>query len=389
MIKKTVIALAAFGLLASSVALADGPETKITARVFADFTSKTIENDKTGWRDNATGIGTDLKRFYIGISTKLDPNWSATFLTDVCDQNGKCDPYVKNAYLAYTYSPLFVIRAGAAPTPWEGQWEDPVGIMNTRYIEAPPTDRFGFNSSAEWGIHFLGKSAPANGMGWGYALTVGNGKGYGNPTRTKSVDFEGMVYVAPTKELQFAVGAYTGKKGNDLENSGAKQTATRFNVGGQYKNDTFGFFAEYWENKNWNTASTTSDSAKGYAGVAKVNFDKQWDVMVRYDSLKPSDDVFSDIKDTLLIGAVEYKPVKGVTLALVFKSDSYKNGGLSADPGLLGAIYPPSGAMTAAPNVGLSSISLGSYSGYYTPNVYAPGNKINMKEVGIFALYDF
>lgn len=370
------------GLAALAADEAPKPETKITVRVFADFTWKEIKSD-TGYKTDATGIGPDVKRFYLGVGTKFDAHWSAQFLSDIGDQtSSKYDVYIKNAYIQYSSSPAFNVRLGATTNPWEA-WEDGTGLQNTRYIEAPPTDRLGLANSADWGLHFLGKSGTI-----GYQVSLVNGKGYSITTRTKTVDFEGLFTVAPTKEFQLGIGAYSGKRGYETENNGATNTANRIDMGAMYKTDTFGIFAEYWAAKNWNNVTPTSasvavkdDKSDGFAGTLRFNFNPKFGLFARYDQNKPSKDLYSDVKNTLAIAALEYRPIKGVAVSLVYKQDKWDNVTVSGDGNTT--------SNGAAAFTGFSNGFSFYKSTYITPSLYKAGNNVKAQEIGIYCLYDF
>jgi hypothetical protein len=201
------------------------PKTTIGGRVYADLSSKEIKDEATGLKSSDSGVGVDVKRFYFTATHDFNPTWSAQFQSDIGDVGAKrYDVFVKKAYLQAKLDNAAIFRLGAADTPWIPFVE---GIQGQRYLEQTITDSLGFGSSAEWGLHFLGRAADNM---LGYAFTIGNGKGYSSPSRSKSVDFEGRVSLEPITGLIFAVGGYSGKRGNDTDAAPAKHTANRFNA---------------------------------------------------------------------------------------------------------------------------------------------------------------
>jgi len=61
-------------------------------------------------------------------------------------------------------------------------------------------------------------------------------------------------------------------------------------------------------------------------------------VFGRYDWVKPKKDASPDLKDNYFNVGVNYKPIKEVDLALVYKRDRAKNGFLSTSNGTIGGI---------------------------------------------------
>jgi hypothetical protein len=61
-------------------------------------------------------------------------------------------------------------------------------------------------------------------------------------------------------------------------------------------------------------------------------------VFGRYDWVKPKKDLSPNLKDRYFNVGVNYKPIKEVDLALVYKRDRAKNGFLSTSNGTIGGI---------------------------------------------------
>jgi len=73
---------------------------------YADFTDKENKDDATGVKSADSGTGTDVKRFYVGVSHSFDSVWSASFVSDIGDKGAKrYDLFVKKAYVQAKISP--------------------------------------------------------------------------------------------------------------------------------------------------------------------------------------------------------------------------------------------------------------------------------------------
>ncbi len=335
------------------VAPAAYPKTTVGGRVYADFSSKENKDKATGVKSSDSGIGIDVKRFYFTVSHDFDAVWSAQFQSDIGDQGAKrYDVFVKKAFIQAKISPAAIIRVGSADTPWIPFVE---GMYGMRYFEQTVTDQLSFGASADWGIHFLGKAVNDK---LGYQFSLLNGKGYSNPTRTKSMDFEGRVSFEPVKGLMLAVGTYNGKLGNDTDAVAAKHTATRNDGLIQWSNGMFKVGGEFFQAKNWkNVTTTTTDKAEGYSIWGQVNFTKEASVFARYDDVKPSKDLKPNLKDQYYNIGVQYRFNKAISGSLGLKHAEVKGGTFGTGNGTIGS--------TVA------------------------GNKGEYNEIGVWAVYDF
>jgi len=194
----------------------------------------------------------------------------------------------------------------------------------------------GINSSAEdmakWLRVQLSGGKLADGM-FGYALSTIEGNGYKNPTRSKTLDWEGRVNVTPIKGLTAALGFYNGKLGKDVEGTPtpALHTAQRWDALLAYATDQFRVGAEYFKADNWTAVILVpKDSADGYSVWGSVNFTPKVSGFARYDSAKPNKNTVPDRKDQYFNLGVSCKPRKGVELAVVYKHDEVKAGGVKS-----------------------------------------------------------
>ena len=307
--------------------------TTISGRVFADFTTKENKDKASGVKSSDSGIGVDVKRFYFTVNHDFDAMWSAQFQSDIGDQGAKrYDVFVKKAFVQAKFDPAFTVRIGSADTPWVPFVE---GLYGYRYFEQVLTDHLSFGTSADWGVHVLGKLA---GDTVGYQLSALNGKGYSNPTRTKSVDFEGRVSFEPVKGFTLAAGGYSGERGTETDAVPAKHTAQRLDGLVSYVNDQFRIGAEYFQADNWNTTTTVlTDKSDGYSAWASFAATPALSIFGRYDSAKPSKDLKPKLEFTYYNLGLQWRANKSLAGTLGYKYEEVKGGTLSTGNGTIGS----------------------------------------------------
>ena len=336
-------------------------DTSISGRMYYDIAS--IENKNNGSRGkNNNGVGFDIKRFYVGIDHKFDEIFSANITTDflydsptgttnAVDATGNpatltvsgsnaTQIYIKKAYLQAKLSDAFIIRLGSADLPWIPYVEDVYGY---RYVENTLIDRVKFGTSADWGVHVLGKLY--DGL-IAYQFSAINGGGYKKPgfigmvNHTKRIDFEGRVSLN-YQGFQLAVGGYDGAlgvTGATLTN----HTATRVDALGAYTgkladhNVRLGF--EYFTASNFTqVTSPTSSHGWGYGPFASIEIVPEWALFGRFDHVKPYSDAARNTftNDYYNVG-VSWSPAKIVDFALVYKHDAGYAGVFSDQNGTIG-----------------------------------------------------
>jgi len=323
--RKQILASAVIvGIAASMTATAD-ENTTVGGNLFIDFTNITQKND--GVKQITSGTGTDVKRGNLIVNHTFDDMWSANVTTDFnySSPTGETQVFIKKAYLQATISDAFIARIGSAESPWVPMVESLYGY---RYVEKVLIDRTGFGTSADWGVHALGK---VGGM-VNYAAAVVNGRGFRNPTRSNSVDFEGRVGIMPFPDLTVAVGIYSGKRGQDLAGptGPATRTADRMDAVVAYaKPDMLRVGAEYFTAKNWNRVTgPTTDKSDGYSAWGSFSFTPEIAVFARYDQVKPSKDLAGWLKDKYFNVGVAFKPRKNIDVALAYKNEKVEADGV-------------------------------------------------------------
>ncbi|WP_049623564.1 hypothetical protein [Frateuria defendens] len=330
--------------------------TKIGGTMFFDFTNVDHKERGTagGFADkdghgSVNGSGFDMKRFYLVVDHQFNDIWSANLTTDFnyVSAIGQTSLFVKKAYVQGKFDPLFTVRLGANDMPWIPFAEKWYGY---RFLENTITDRSidggrgspsaaaagvgSFGNSSDWGIHALGGTTGDN--SFNYQLSVVNGRGFRNPSRSKGVDVEGRFAYQPIEEMVLAVGGYTGKRGNDVENGQPTRTATRGNALAMFRNKTFGVGVEYFTANNWDDVLehagvstdpiSRKDKANGYSVFADWTFIPQWSVFARYDYVDYKYWLYTNntqqkLKDTYYNAGVSYDVLKNLRLALAWKYD--------------------------------------------------------------------
>ena len=319
--------------LATAFAARAESTTTFSGKVFTDYTFRqNIDEGTHVTRDAGTEL--DVKRFYFTVDSAFDDVWGARFRTDIGDLSKHFDVYVKNAYLEAKVAPELVVRAGAADLPWVPFVEDLYGF---RYVENTLADRTKFANSADWGLHASGKVVDGVVR---YAVSVVNGRGYADPTRSQAPTVEGRLGIA-AGGLTVAVGGLSGKLGQNVVGAAVPNTASRANaviawVGNGLRAGVEGFYA-----RDYSAAIVTGkapqDKAVGGSGWLSYEILPVVSVFGRYDFVEPARDTVSALKDRYLNAGVQFKPAKPVDLALVYKHEQVSSGTLSTSNGTIGS----------------------------------------------------
>lgn len=360
--KNILISLAVAAALAAPLAHADAGDTTIGGTMFTDFT--TINTQNKGTDVDPNGFGLDVSRAYLIVNHQFDDIWSVNLTTDFNFASYKASStstvtgtsgdtvattttvttpetqlFVKKAYVQGKFNDLAVLRVGSSDTPWIPYAE---GVYGYRFIEKTLIDREGFGNSADWGVNLNGSSGMVN-----YSVSALNGNGYKNPSRSKTMDFEGRLGLTPIDGLIIGVGFYTGDLGQDTEANEAKfaavpatsttpaipatpkNTASRTNLLAAWKADGLTVGVEYFTAKNFSSGlifNNTTDSENGLSVYGSYDFPgTDFGLYARYDSVKPKKDVQSGLKDTYYNGGFAWKANKNITWAFGFKSDQLKD----------------------------------------------------------------
>lgn len=345
--------------------------TSVSGEIFLNLSN--ITQHTGGGNNPASGQGVNLKRAFLGIDHRFSNKVSAAILLDadnVTGQPSTVNPnssatqlvgkglYIRNAYGEVKLHPALTIRLGAADMPWIAYAEK---AENERHVERSMLERLGYGNPADWGVHLLGDFIRKDDASLSYAISVVNGSGYRQARVTKSIDVEAR-FSGTWHGFYGAVGGYYGKRGNDIESitgttATSFRTATRGNVMAGYKSSVIGFGGEFFYARNWNNVGVnpalfalSEDTAMGWSGFAHYNLSRQWRAFARYDHIKPNRDTVPGLKDDLLMGGLQFSPLKFVDLALVYKRETVNGGSVATSNGVIGCstIASPNAFSTAA-----------------------------------------
>jgi len=314
--------------------------TTVSGRIYADISD--ISSKVNGVEANskgtsgipaANGFGTDVKRFYVGIDHKFTDMFSVNVTTDfqtTSTNSGNLDTvFIKKAYLAINVSPALNVTVGANDMPWIPYAE---GIYGYRFVEKTVTDRLGYGTSSDWGVHAAGKLNDI----FSYDVAMVNGNGYKDLSRAKSPNFEGRLS-AKVDQWNFAVGGYTGKRAQDVPGVVTAHTASRFNALAAYVGDRLRLGAEYFSTNDWVSAAITdttaahanADKAFGLSYFGSYRVDPQYTIFAKVENAKINKKenltppVFAN-KDSYYNFGIDYTAFKNVDFALLMKHDVLK-----------------------------------------------------------------
>ncbi|WDS37293.1 porin [Pseudoxanthomonas sp.] len=296
-------------------------DTKIGGRMF--FDASNINQENNGSKTDSSGTGFDVKRFYLTVDHKFNDVWSANLTTDFqyLSAISNTEVFVKKAYLQGKFDDAFVVRIGSADMPWIPFAEKFYGM---RYVENTLTDRLSYGTSADWGVHASGDIA--GGMA-NYQVSVVNGRGYRNFSRSKGVDIEARAGFAPTPNTIIAVGGYSGERGQETESVNPPQTAKRINAMAAYAAPSgFRLGAEWFQAKNWAVTNVVDDKADGWSVWGSVPLTATGiNAFARYDKADTSKDVDPSLQNKYFNLGVEFPVTKGFKLAAVYKDTKNEN----------------------------------------------------------------
>jgi hypothetical protein len=298
-------------------AVAIPPSTTLSGKMFVDFSYLDQSRSALGKTD-ASGTGLDVKRFYFGVGHVFDSVWSANLTTDFnyVSSIKQTSLFVKKAYVQAKLNADTTLRVGSSDLPWVAYVE---GLNGHRYIEPIMIDRLKFGTSTDWGLHLAG-AMPSLAKA-SYGVSVFNGGGFRNPSRSQSMDVEARLSLVPVAGLSVAVGGLAGHAGQNLESVDVQHTATRGDAVISYKRADFDLGGEYFVAKNWNNVVTPfSDKADGYSFWANVALAERIGAFARYDSAELSKRRDPAADDRFFNLGIEYRLNPNLKVAAVWKN---------------------------------------------------------------------
>ena len=331
--KSTLIISAATAALMMSIsagahAQSWADNTTVSGRMYYDFTNlSTKTNGVESGANNGTGF--DITRFYTSVDHKFTDIFSGDITTDFQYNTtlGATELYLKKAYLDANFDPAFDVKAGATDMPWIPYVEN---IYGNRFVEKTMVDKQKFGTSSDWGLHAAGTFGKASdGNTISYQVSMVNGNGYKNPTRSKTMDVETRLSAVLAYQWNFAVGTYSGDLGQNVFGSATppKQKASRFDALAAWVGDQGRIGAEYFSAKNDTAAlvdSSTPDKESGTSIFGTYRFNHDYSVFANTQNVKPSDIVAvgkTKTDDYYNVGAT-YSAFKNVDFSLVLKHDT-------------------------------------------------------------------
>jgi hypothetical protein len=351
------VACAALAMVAAvSGASAQSWTDNITVggRMYLDLSNSSLEVNgaKSG---NKNGTGFDVKRVYLQVDKKFSDIYSVQVQTDVsqmaqsgvtCTADTSTPPkitctqsaaglglYLKKAYFKAAFSPAFEVSVGANEMPWIPYAESIYGyrwVENTLLEQNNAGGRSTFGTSADWGVHVGGKFA----QNFAYQVSAVNGKGYRDAGRTQGMDVEARLS-AKFDQWNFAVGGYNGKRGQETYNGTtevvAPHDAQRFDALAAYVGDRARVGVEYFTATDWQTSSiidtsanhAKADEADGYSVFGSYRVTPMYTVFGRYDNTNPTKTLSPWNEDNYYNLGIQMSPMKGITLALVAKHETF------------------------------------------------------------------
>ncbi|WP_045756919.1 DUF3138 family protein [Xanthomonas albilineans] len=288
--------------------------TKIGGRMFFDLSD--VDRTSSGAKTAASGVGLDVKRFYLTVDHSFNDIWSANLTTDFQYSSAisSTELFVKKAYVQGKFDDAFGLRIGAADMPWLPLIDKYYGY---RYVENTLNDRMKTANSSDWGLHAFGDL----GTQVNYAFSVVNGAGYKTLARSKGMDVEGRVAYTPIPNLAIALGAYSGKLGKETDILEAHHTYNRANALVAYADSRFRLGGEYFVAKNLNNVLTVAtDKISGWSTWGSIALgDNGISLFGRYDRVDLSKTLDPSLYDKYWNVGVEFPVLKNLKLATVYK----------------------------------------------------------------------
>jgi hypothetical protein len=216
------------------------PAGKISGLVFGDYYwydkwhQDQISTANTNSVQGQQGFW--LRRGYFTYDLQFSEKFTTRFRLEVNSNGqfngGNLNPYVKDAYLKWTFTGKQVLTLGIQPS-LTFDWLE--GFWGLRHIEKTPADLYRIDSSRDFGLTLGGPIEAVKNLG--YAAQFGNESGTGSETdKYKILRFEGRYDMNPGIALE---GFYSyGKRPNGQHRTTAQGFVGWRNkvarVGGQY-----------------------------------------------------------------------------------------------------------------------------------------------------------
>jgi hypothetical protein len=259
------------------------PNTKFSGLLFGDYYyydkwhQDTISATNTNHVQNQQGFW--LRRAYFTADFNINEKFTTRFRLESNSNGqftspGNITPFVKDAYLRWTYHGKQQMTLGISPTltfDWiEGWW-------GLRHIEKTPADLYRIDSSRDFGFTLSGPIEAVKGLSYGGQIA--NDSGNGSETdKYKTGRFEGRFDRNPGIGIN-AIYNY-GKRPNGQDRS-------TFGAFGGYRNKNFRAAAQYLWQKRKSGNATPDQTIDIWSAFGIWDFvPKKAEVYFRFDDVK-------------------------------------------------------------------------------------------------------
>lgn len=283
------------------------PYGRAFGRIFANYHAGINE-------ESSSDQGFELVRAYLGYEHFLSNEFSAKINLDIGSPNDLSEyskirryAYFKNAYVQYKKSDL-TVQFGLISLK---QFELQEKIWERRYLKKSFADEFKIGSSADLGMmvsYNFNKRLGAD-------FTVMNGEGYSSLQADDKYKYGlGATFNA---SKSFLIRGYV-----DFIKDEVAQTTPVLFLSYTYKGN-FNIAGEY--NYQYNNNFKSGQDLYGYSVFSKYNLNKQFQLFARFDKLQSNTLLGKTApwqlsKDgSMVIGGIQYAPVKGIKIALDYQ----------------------------------------------------------------------
>jgi hypothetical protein len=259
------------------------PAGKISGLMFGDYYWYDKWHQDQISATNTTAVqgqqGFWFRRLYLTYDLQFNEKFTTRFRLEANSNGqfagGNLVPYVKDAYLKWTYTGKQQLTLGIQPS-LTFDWLE--GFWGLRHIEKTPADLYRIDSSRDFGLTASGPIGPVKNLF--YAAQLGNESGTGSETeKYKIVRFEGRYDMNPGIALE---GLYSyGKRPNGQNRKTAQGfvgfRTKIFRVGGQY----------LWQERQSGKSSVPDQKLDIWSGFGVWEvLPKKAELFARVDSVK-------------------------------------------------------------------------------------------------------
>lgn len=273
-------------------------------------------NYHTGLGEANKESGFELERCYLGYQFKVMPHLSGRIVFDIGPTKVKGSDlervaYIKNAMLTWTPG-NFTLDFGLVKTE---QFSLQENFWGYRYIFKSFDDEYKFSPSADMGIIAKYKFSDQ----FEADISVTNGEGYKKINQDNSYRYGAGMTLYPLSGIVIRTyyDLYSGKS----DTTSHQHSLTVFTG---YKHTRFYLGAEY--NKMFNAGFQTHTTQSGYSVFASAGISKKISAFARYDNLETNRHSTTGNDGQLILGGIQYTPVKYLKLSPNFRNWNPYNG---------------------------------------------------------------